>query len=145
MKEVVKLGKLSVEKALRGDTLEVLIPKFFEKDSEQKAMKKEADKIKSSAKDKMTELNMEEFEVGDLVATLKSQDRSAMNPEKLLAKMKELGHTSAIKVVEVIDETAVEDLIYNGKLQAEEIADCLEPKIVSVFSVKRKKGKKGGK
>ena len=142
----MEMAKLKISD-INNEGLEDLIPQFFQKNAEAKSIRKDADKLKEKAKEKMAELNMVEYEVGDLVATINHQDRSSLNPDKLLEKMKKLGHTKVIKTVEKVDETAVEDLIYKGELKPEDIADCLESKIVKVFTVKKmkKSKKKGGK
>lgn len=140
------MAKLKAKEVVEKELgLEELIPQFFATDSQQKVFKKEADGLKTKAKEKMASMGVGSFEVGNLVATLSTQDRSSLNPEKLLERVKELGFTSAIKTKEYIDEAAVEDLIYKGQMSADQIADCMEPNTIYVFSVKAKKAPKVAK
>lgn len=147
------MAKISVKQAMAGEevakakTLEDLIPEFFEKNTEAKAAQIEADKVKVEAKTMMTALKVKESIVGDYKATLTDQDRSAMNPDKLIKKLKELGYHQAIKMIEVVDETIVQDLLYDETcdLSSDDLADCLEPNIIQVFKVikvKKKASKK---
>ena len=60
--------------------------------------------------------------------------------DKLIAKLKELGVVSPIKTVEVVDMDELENVIYNGWLDASELTNCKQVKEIPTLKVTKKKG-----
>ena len=71
------------------------------------------------------------------------QERSSTITEKLIERLKALGLTSAIKMIETINEEEVQNMMYDGRLNAAQIADCIKTKGVEVLRITGVK--KGGK
>ena len=64
------------------------------------------------------------------------QKRESFNEEALLKRVKELGFTNIIKTKEYVDMDELENLIYNGELDASKISDCRVIKEVETLRVK---------
>lgn len=115
---------------------------YHEKDK----IKKEADKVLKplnlEIKSYMVENGLEKEIVDNVVVTLSIQERASTNDAKLLIKLKELGFIDAIKTIEIPDEQAVEQLLYEGKLTPIEVEDCIEVKKIEVLKIMEKKTKK---
>lgn len=112
-----------------------LVLRFAKMDAEQKYIKKQADPLKDRIKKHMSENDMDTFKDGPVTASFKIQERKTMSEARLLSKLKSLGLESAIKTVEVPDQQAIEDLIYEGALDPSELDDCIDRKYVEVLRV----------
>ena len=121
--------------------LNEMIKNFYEDKQTADHFKKIAEDFNSSIKKLFTELNKNEFETDNgLVAKMNVQKRESFNEEKLLEKLKELGVNTPIKTIEVVDMDELENVIYNGQLDASNISDCREIKEVITLKVSKKKG-----
>lgn len=118
------------------------VKKYYEYDAQEKSIKDQKEPIKDEIKKLMRTADLDKFEVEDLEASYKIQERTKMNEIKLLNRLKELGLTEAIEVVERPNIDKVETLLYDNKLDPALISDCLEIKEIEVLSVKKKKRKK---
>lgn len=114
---------------------EATVEKYVELDAQQKALKKELDPMNKEIKAHMKSNNMKEFKTADFKVSFSVQERTSMNEDALLKKLKALGLTEAIVTVEKPDETVLEKLIYEGKLDASELESCIERKFVEVLKV----------
>jgi len=112
-----------------------LVLRFAKMDAEQKYIKKQADPLKDRIKKHMSENDMDTFKDGPVSASFRIQERKTMSEARLLSKLKSLGLESAIKTVEVPDQQAIEDLIYEGALDPSELDDCIDRKYVEVLRV----------
>jgi hypothetical protein len=127
-----------------------VVSEYHSLNSEKKALEKDLEPLNARIKEHLGEEAGEETfetEQGKIQVKLAIQDRSTMNPEKLVLKLKELGFHQAIKTVEVPDAQAVEMLMFEGRIPAAELDSCREPKFVRVLTTKLvlEKLKKGGK
>jgi hypothetical protein len=95
--------------------------------------------LNSEIKDYMKDNGMDVIQGQGFGVHFGTQERVTMNEAKLLDKVKSLGLTDAIKTVEVVDQSLLEDLVFNGKLNPAEIEDCVERKIVETLTVKKAK------
>lgn len=127
------------KKEYHYEGLEQKVDRYFELNTQEKEIKNEKDPLNASIKEEMRARGIEEFDSGRYTAKSAKQERTKMNPDKLLAKLKELGLTQAIKVVEQPDEAMVEELIYNKQLDPADLASCIDVNIVEVLTVKANK------
>lgn len=109
---------------------------YYQYDLEEKAAKDSKKPLNTSIKKHMQANNLKAVEVDGLKVSYSLQERTNMNEDKLLLKLKSLGLTEAIVTVEKPDAEAVSKLIYDGKLTTEELDACIEKKYVEVLSVK---------
>lgn len=126
--------------------LEQTIITFYDVKSSADKYKKESDELNKEIKRELR-VGVEagqsvELVVGDLSAVFQVQERTSMNSEKLLQRLRDLGLTQAIKTIEAPDENVLEDLIYRGELDAGLISDCNESSLVEVLKVTKVKAKK---
>lgn len=121
--------------------LDSLIGSFYTKKLKLDEYKKETDTENKRIKELMTELDITEYEstMGE-VAKLSIQNRESFIDDKLIAKLKQLGVTTPIKTVEIVDMDELENVIYNGQLNAAELTDCKQVKQVQTLKVSKKKG-----
>lgn len=118
-----------------ANVLESMVTKYADLDSQIKTLKKESDPLNKAIKGVMSEQGLSKFEAEGVKVTFQVQERNTTNEDKLLLKLKALGLTEAIKVVEKPDEAVIEQLIYEGKLPAAELASCVETKYIEVLKV----------
>lgn len=125
--------------------LKNLIEAFGEKNEVVKSLKKETDVLNTQIKDIMAKsanaiVDTEHFTAKYSVITTESFDE-----EKLINRLKELGNTSVIKTIEVVDMEALENAIYNGQIVGSNLADCKVSKSTQKLVVSVRKEKKSGK
>lgn len=121
------------------NTLPELVKEYFKYDQDEKKASKFKKPLNEKIKKAMREGNVEIVAVDDIVATFKIQNRTSMNEARLLEKLKELGLTQAIQTIEKPDAGVIEALIYDGVLDASDLASCSDTSEVAVLSVKQKK------
>ena len=123
------------------DLLKELIEVYYEDKTILDGYKKSVDKHNKQIKEIMKDYNIEEYETDNgLIAKMNIQKRESFIDEKLIAKLKELGVTTPIKTVEVVDIDELENVIYNGQLNASELTNCKQVKEVITLKVTKKKG-----
>lgn len=106
-------------------------------------LKKSVDGINARIKDLLNEIGEDSFTAGGYVVTLGKQDRSSIDEEKLIKKLKQFApDTECIKKKEYIDMDVLENEIYHGQLSDDAMVamdECRIPKIVMTLSVKKEK------
>lgn len=121
--------------------LEEQIQNFYADKQQLDYYKKVTDDRNKSIKNMMQELEKSEFVTSDgIVAKMNVQKRESFIDDKLILKLKELGVTTPIKTIEVVDMDELENVIYNGNLDASELTGCKQIKEVVVLKVSKKKG-----
>ena len=123
--------------------LDNLIGSFYAKKLKLDKYKKETDSENKRIKELMTKLDITEYKntLGK-VAKLNIQKRESFNEEKLLAKLKELNGLTAIKTIEVVDMDELENLIYNGDIDASQLSGCKKVQEIKVLKVTQAKENK---
>ena len=123
------------------DELQILIQAFYGDKQNLDVYKKTTDEYNKEIKKVMTDRNIDEFVTEDgIVAKLSIQNRESFMDDKLISKLKQLGVTTPIKTVEIVDMDELENVIYNGQLNAAELTDCKQVKQVTTLKVSKKKG-----
>jgi hypothetical protein len=140
-KSLVKIMKKLLKK--NNKSLFEYIAKYFpeEYNSIEQYYKKEVDGANADIKFMMNKLGKNEFTThkGN-IAKVNIQKRESFVEDKLIAKLKELGVVTPIKTVEVVDMDELENVIYNGGLNASELTGCKQIKEIPVLKVTKKKG-----
>lgn len=122
------------------ENLKELIRLFYEDKQNLDKYKKLTDEYNQEIKDAMKELGINEFNTDNgLVAKITIQNRESFIEDNLINKLKELQLPEIIKTKEYVDMDALEDAIYNGKLNASELTNCREIKQVVTLKVSKKK------
>lgn len=120
--------------------LDGLIEVFYNHKKELDKYKKTTDEYNKQIKSELNKLRATEFETeSGLVAKLSIQNRESFNEDLLISKLKELKVNEVIKTKEYVDMDALEDAIYNGKLNASELSNCKIIKTVETLKVTVKK------
>lgn len=126
----------SKEERLLNSTIEC----FYEDKKQLDTYKKSTDEYNKEIKKLMNELNKTEFETDSgLVAKINIQNRESFNEDKLIEKLKELKGNTAIKTKEYVDMDELEDLIYNGYIDAAQLSSCKVSKEVVTLKVSERK------
>lgn len=116
--------------------LNKLLKQYFQVDITRKEVEQEHKALNGRVKQLMTEGEISNFVGDDFVATCKTQERVKMNEDKLIQRLKDLGHTEAIKMVEAPNQLVIDNLIYEGKLDPVELDRCIDVTKVTVLTVK---------
>lgn len=117
------------------EMLERLIPLYLENKTEMANRKKYVDRYNSEIKQIMTDAGMQTAIVGNTKATCTISERVDFIDEALIAKIKELGIKGIIKKREYVDMNALENAIYNKKIDPIELADCQTKKQVVTLRI----------
>ena len=132
------------EKILNQDKIERLLNSaiecFYADKKQLDIYKKSTEEYNKQIKETMNQLNKTEFETDNgLIAKITIQNRESFNEDKLIAKLKELKGNAAIKTKEYVDMDELENLIYNGELDASELTSCKVSKEVITLKVSERK------
>lgn len=130
------------EVKIREKNLDIVIQDFFKHKEKLEEYKKMTDTENKFIKYIMNELELDKFMTSNgLQAKLTKSNKETFNEPALLEKLIESDVTKeAIKLVPQIDFDVLEDLIYNGKLNASELTPYKEIKVVETLKVTMKKG-----
>lgn len=124
------------------EKLRELIQRYQLNKSEMDSYKNVVDKDNKEIKMIMLESQLSEFIVGDIKATCSVSEREDFIEEALIEKLKEMKVDGVIKMKEYIDMDALENAIYNGELNAAELASCQTKKEVVTLRVTKIKEKR---
>lgn len=119
------------------ERLTELLPIYHMQKSEMDSIKKVVDKEKEEIKTLMRESNLHEFVAGDIKATCSISERQDFIEEALIEKLKDMKVRGIIKKKEYVDMDALENAIYNGKVDAAALASCQTIKEVVTLRVSK--------
>ena len=123
------------------ENLQELIRLFYEDKQQADKFKKSVESYNKDIKDALTELGITEFENRDgLVAKLTTQKRESFNEPALIEKLLQTDAKIAVELIPQINWDTVEDLIYNGRLDAAELTPFKEVKEILTLKISKKKG-----
>lgn len=122
--------------------LNTLMDSFYAKKDRLDYYKKETDSENKRIKELMTELNLTEF-VNDngLQAKITVQKRENFIEDKLISYLIDNNFVDAIELVPTINYDKLEDMIYNGRINASELAEYKTIKEVPTLKISKKKEK----
>ena len=121
------------------ERLTELLPIYHTQKSEMDSIKKVVDKENAEIKTLMRESNLPEFVAGDIKATCSVSERQDFIEEALIEKLKDMKVRGIIKKKEYVDMDALENAIYNGKVDAAALASCQTIKEVVTLRVSKVK------
>jgi hypothetical protein len=125
------------------EKLSQLLPVYEANKSKMDSYKKLVDKDNKEIKSIMLEAGLREFVVDDIKASCSVSEREDFIEEALIAKLKEMKVRGIVKKKEYVDMDALENAIYNGKIDAAALADCQTKKEVVTLKVTKLKRKEG--
>ena len=125
------------------EKLSDLLPVYEANKSEMDSYKKLVDRDNKEIKSIMLGAEMGEFVVDDIKASCSVSVREDFVEEALIAKLKEMKIRGVVKKKEYVDMNALENAIYNGKVDAASLADCQTKKEVVTLRVSKLKRKEG--
>ena len=125
------------------EKLSQLLPIYEANKSKMDSYKKLVDKDNKEIKSIMLGAGLREFVVDDIKATCSVSERQDFIEEALIAKLKEMKVQGIIKKKEYVDMDALENAIYNGKIDAAALADCQTKKEVVTLKVTKLERKEG--
>lgn len=125
------------------EKLSQLLPVYEANKSEMDSYKKLVDKDNKEIKTIMLGAELGEFIVDDIQASCRVSEREDFIEEALIAKLKEMKIRGIVKKKEYVDMDALENAIYNGKIDAATLADCQTKKEVVTLRVTKLKRKEG--
>lgn len=123
------------------EKLSDLLPVYEANKSQMDSYKKLVDKDNKEIKSVMLGAEMGEFIVDDIKASCSVSVREDFIEEALIAKLKEMKIRGVVKKKEYVDMDALENAIYNGKVDAASLADCQTKKEVVTLRVTKLKRK----
>lgn len=139
--QTIPADKLSESQLTSARKLNEIIQYFYEDKKHLDGYKKSTDKYNKEIKELMQELGTTEFGTDTgLIAKMNIQKRESFNENKLIDRLKDLDIITPIKTIEVVDMEELENVIYNGQLDASKITDCKQIKEVITLKVSKKKG-----
>lgn len=119
--------------------LDQSIQEYYKYDKSEKDAKKLKKPLNEKIKSFMKEIKSSVYTAGNVKAIFKTQERTKLNEDKLLAKLNDLGRSDCIVMKPTVDVDKVEDLIYKGELDGKILSDCIEVKHVETLTVKEVK------
>ena len=119
--------------------LQTLAEKYALLDQQEKNAKKLKTPLNKEIKELMVKGDLSTFEHGGVTLSYSTQNRNDMNEDALVEKLKSLGLTEAIQIVEKPNEEMITQLIYEGKLSASDLESCVTTKVIEVLKVSVKK------
>lgn len=125
------------------EKLSGLLPVYEANKSEMDSYKKLVDRDNKEIKSIMLGAEMGEFVVDDIKASCSVSVREDFVEEALIAKLKEMKIRGVVKKKEYVDMDALENAIYNGKVDAASLAGCQTKKEVVTLRVSKLKRKEG--
>lgn len=125
------------------EKLSQLLPVYEANKSKMDSYKKLVDKDNKEIKSIMLEAGLKEFVVDDIKASCSVSEREDFIEEALIAKLKKMKVPGIVKKKEYVDMDALENAIYNGKIDAAALADCQTKKEVVTLRVTKLKRKEG--
>ena len=125
------------------EKLSQLLPVYEANKSKMDSYKKLVDKDNKEIKSIMLGAGLREFIVDDIKASCSVSEREDFIEEALIAKLKEMKVRGIVKKKEYVDMDALENAIYNGKIDAAALADCQTKKEVVTLRVTKLKRKEG--
>ena len=134
------------------EELRTLVERYGNLKKEMDSYKKQVYSDKKAIKEVMSETGITEFTAGGFVAKYSVAVSESFDEDKLLAKIEKMTFTSAngseiavgsglgvIKMKPTIDMEALENAIYNGYVNAADLADCKVVKETPKLTIKEAK------
>lgn len=119
--------------------LDTLVERYGNLKGEMDSYKKQVDADNKDIKNLMSSLGMDEFESENYTAKYSVAVSENFDEDKLVSKLQVLGIEGLIVMKPTVDMTALENAIYNGKVDAADLADCKVRKETPRLNIYKKK------
>ena len=119
--------------------LDTLVERYGNLKGEMDSYKKQVDTDNKDIKNLMSSLGMDEFESENYTAKYSVAVSENFDEDKLVSKLQVLGIEGLIVMKPTVDMTALENAIYNGKVDAADLADCKVRKETPRLNIYKKK------
>ena len=119
--------------------LETLVERYGNLKGEMDSYKKQVDADNKDIKNLMSSLGVDEFESENYTAKYSVAVSENFDEDKLVSKLQVLGIEGLIVMKPTVDMTALENAIYNGKVDAADLADCKVRKETPRLNIYKKK------
>ena len=104
--------------------LDTLVERYGNLKGEMDSYKKQVDADNKDIKSLMSALGLKEFTSDNYTAKYTVAVSENFDEDKLVAKLQNLGIEGLVVMKPTVDMTALENAIYNGKVDAADLADC---------------------
>ena len=104
--------------------LDTLVERYGNLKGEMDSYKKQVDEDNKEIKTLMSSLSLKEFKSENYTAKYTVAVSENFDEDKLVAKLQNLGIEGLVVMKPTVDMTALENAIYNGKVDAADLADC---------------------
>lgn len=124
------------------DSLDVLVERYGNLKTEMDSYKKQVDADNADIKTTLVKMGLNEYSAGGYTVKYSVAVSEGFDEEKLLAKIDEMKlpeELGIIKMKPYVDMTALENAIYNGKLNAAELSSCKTKKETPRLTIKKNK------
>ena len=150
--KAINLTELETNNEQQNDakcfTLDAMIPYFFSCNNVKKEYTKKVDELNKTIKEKMSNDNITEHIVGDIKASYTISKQPGFDNDLLIQLLKdnldEELLSQIIKTVEIIDEKALEDALYNKKFNPLIIQQAQTEKEIVRLNIGKVKNKNNG-
>lgn len=112
--------------------LESLVEKFGQVKKDFKLLKKESDDLTKTIKDIMVSENITSVKTAHYNAVLQARTSESLDEDKVIKILKDNKIKGIIKTKQYIDEEALEEAIYKGKIDTNIIKQINDAKIVNI-------------
>ncbi len=115
-----------------------LIREYYQLDQTEKTAKKEKKPLNTEIKRIMKQEEIKDILVDKKIKAVYIEKQLQTTDEvKLIQRLKDLGADNCIKKIEVVNEEALEDALYTGKISHAMLEDCFGVKIIPTLTVKK--------
>lgn len=122
--------------------LETMVEMYGKNKTTLDGLKKICDADNKKIKAMMVEGKHSKFKSEHYVATYYESERTNFDNEKALAILKRAGINQCVKTIEVLDEDALESMLYNDEIPVEILSDlnsCREVKKIPTLKISERK------
>ena len=119
--------------------LDALVERYGNLKGEMDSYKKQVDEDNKNIKALMSSLGVSEVESENYTAKYSVAVSENFDEDKLVSKLQVLGIEGLIVMKPTVDMTALENAIYNGKVDAADLADCKVRKETPRLNIYKKK------
>lgn len=104
--------------------LDSIVERYGNLKGEMDSYKKQVDADNKEIKSLMSSLGLKEFKSDNYTAKYTIAVSENFDEDRLVTKLQNLGIEGLVVMKPVVDMTALENAIYNGKVDAADLADC---------------------
>lgn len=121
--------------------MDSLLKEYSEAKDMENRYRKVAEPLNKEIKDYLLSYNIEKYESdkSDITAVISKTNKVSWVEPILIERLKKLGHSEAVKTIEVVDYEKLESLLYNDIIKEKKIEDCKNIKEIITLRIGVKK------